>query len=71
MKISRKWWRWVLDGKPPFQRYTFDVDRYAPITEEDYESVTVLTSPRVVGQRRPRDSSYHNFMLTTTEDTTK
>jgi hypothetical protein len=71
MKTLLKWWGWALYGKPPFQGYTFDVDRYVPITEEDYESVTVLTSPRVVGQRRPRDSSYHNFMLTTTEGNTK
>jgi len=51
MKKFRELRHWIRHGSPPFEGYTFDVDEFEPITEEDFESVTVLNSPGVIGDR--------------------
>ncbi len=55
MKRLRKLRQWVRYGKPSIYGYTLDQDVYVPVTEEDFESVTVLDSPAVVGLRRRWD----------------
>jgi hypothetical protein len=52
MQTLIKWLRLLFYKKSAFDGYTFDLDEYTPITEEDYESVTALSSPAVTSPRR-------------------
>jgi hypothetical protein len=44
-------WNWIKYGNPSYKGYTFNFKDFTPVTEEDYESVTV-DFPNVVGIRR-------------------
>lgn len=45
-------WSRVKHGKPAFEGYTFDLNKYPCITEEDYECVTAVEFPGVAAPRR-------------------
>ena len=49
MKRFRKLRQWIRYGKPSIYGYTIDQDVYMPVTEEDFESVTVLIRPQLTG----------------------
>ena len=65
MQTLIKWLRLLFYKKSAFDGYTFDLDEYTPITEEDYESVTALSSPAVTSPRRRSKGS--TFQMTETD----
>jgi hypothetical protein len=48
----RNMWETFWYGEDSFAGYTVDPEAYTAITEEDYESVTPLSSPNVINNRK-------------------